>query len=281
MRLHRLLCRKYQLFSLFFLYRPQTVSTGNRFGRPERKPRLVDTHRAGEQPQARHQHHQLPQSTTDHIDDTVAKAGCKIAAQNSRDREQEGHRDDAQGRYTKGQHFVTGGEQPQQLRREQYKYCCAAESKDHAGGNQDFPCLLHAVRLAAAVVESDHRDGCLSQTVDWHHQEVLELVVDAEEGHRRGGHAQQNAVDCKSHHAANGLHHDGGKTDPVNVGHILSQELIALQSDVNDWVLDPVELQRRCRTDELTNDSGDKSMNILWRRIHCWYAFQATSPICV
>ena len=87
----------------------------------------------------------------------------------------------------------------------------------------------------------------------------MQLVIDAEERHRRGGHPQQNAVDRKGHHTADGLHHDGGQTDPINVGHILPQKAIALQTDVNDRVLDPVEPQRSGRTNELTDDGGDSS----------------------
>ena len=93
-------CFCFALFSLvpqFFFRCPQTVSAGDHLGHPERKPRPVDAHGADEQPQAGHQHHQLPQGTADHVDHAVAKAGGKVAAQDRDDREQEGHRDDAQG----------------------------------------------------------------------------------------------------------------------------------------------------------------------------------------
>ena len=41
-----------------------------------------------------------------------------------------------------------------------------------------------------AIVEAHHRDGRLSQAVHRHHQEVLQLIVDAKECHCRGGYAQ-------------------------------------------------------------------------------------------
>ena len=85
----------------------------------------------------------------------------------------------------------------------------------------------------------------------------MQLIVDAEERHRCGGHPQQNAIDRKGHHAADGLHHDGGQPHPVDVGHILPQKAIALQSDMDDRVFDTIEPQRRRCAGELPDDGGN------------------------
>ena len=82
------------------------------------------------------------------------------------------HRDDAQGGYPKGQHFLTGREQPQQLPRKEQEHRRPAQGKHDAGGQQHLPCLLHAVGLLAAVIVANHRDGDLSQTVDRHQEQA-------------------------------------------------------------------------------------------------------------
>lgn len=200
---------------------------------------------------------ELPQRSADHVDHPIAQTGRKVAAQNGNDRKQKGHRDDAQGRHTKGQHLLACRKQAQQLPGKQQEHRRAAQGKDNPRGQQYLPGLLPTAGLFAAVIVPDHRDGCLPQPVDWHHQEVLQFIVNAKEGHGRGRNTQQNSVDRKGRHAADGLHHNGGQAYPVDVLHILPQESVALQPDVDDWVLHPVEPQRGCCTDELADDRSN------------------------
>lgn len=83
--------------------------------------------------------------------------------------------------------------------------------------------------FSIAVIISDNRNGSLSKTIDRHHQEILQFIVDTEKSNCCCRNRQENTVYCKCHNTSDGLHDNCRKPHPVNISNISPPEMIVFR----------------------------------------------------
>lgn len=146
----------------------------------------------------------------------------------------------------------------------------STQGKTCAGGEQNLPGFADAGDIFCAVVVADNRDSCLSETVDWHHQEVLELVVDSKESDGCGRNLKKEMVDSERHQTSDRLHDDRGESDAIDVADILPVESVTAETDMNQRIFEAV--KEECR--DCTGDLSDDGRNGCTPDSHCRTAKQ-------
>ena len=119
----------------------------------------------------------------------------------------------------------------------------AENSCSSCSGKHQNMTVPHKAMLAPVGSKTFHvccTRSSLSKSIDWHHQEILQLIVDTKKGNCCCGNIKENAVYYKCHNASDCLHNDCGKSHPVDIPNVLPLEMIVLQTDVDDWISETV-----------------------------------------
>ena len=167
-------------------------------------------------------------------------------------------RDDAQSRHAHGQHFGACVEDAQQLVRQKLGHRKACQHDGDRGSHRQLDGGADAVRLAGAQIVADDGHHAVVDAEDGHEHEGLHLEIDAEDGHCCAGEADENGVHHKGHHAADGLHGNGGDAYHINAPNGAPGGAEPLQGQVDVMVFGEVEEQPHAHADELSAHRGHR-----------------------
>jgi len=122
----------------------------------------------------------------------------------------------AQGQNTHGQHGGAGVEHTQQHMWENFGQNQAAQHNALGKADSQFDGLGNALGLAGTVIVADNGHHAVVNAKNRHEYKALQLEVNTKHRNGGAGKGNQDVVHRKGHHAANGVHGNGGDAHRVN-----------------------------------------------------------------
>ena len=189
---------------------------GNQLCNGKSKPHGVYVTGVAQQPGGRHQHNQL----ADHRNQQRQRAAPQRLERGGRNYVETCHRkmdgNNAQGQNTHGQHGGAGVEHTQQHMWENFGQNQAAQHNALGKADSQFDGLGNALGLAGTVIVADNGHHAVVNAKNRHEYKALQLEVDTKHRNGGAGKGNQDVVHRKGHHAANGVHGNGGDAHRVN-----------------------------------------------------------------
>ena len=121
-----------------------------------------------------------------------------------------------QCRYAHGHHGIGSREHSEKRFGEEHKEDHADEHQYFRHKDGEFDGIVDAFAFPCTVVVGYNGDHPAVETENGHEDDALEFEVRAKDRRCRLGKADEDAVDAKGHHRADGLHDDGGETDFID-----------------------------------------------------------------